>query len=140
MLKQIITTALIAGAIAAPAIAAPLTVTLEGVEDRGVPLYVGVQTEEQFMQWDGIAGEKIEDPDAGTVTVSFDLPEGEYSVSVWHDLNNNSEFDMKESGWPDEGYAMSNQSALRGPPTFDVVKVSVDADGAAITETLNYPQ
>lgn len=140
MFKQIITTALIAGAVAAPAIAAPLTVTLEGVEDRGVPLYVGVQTEEQFMKWDGIAGKKIEAPSAGTVTVSFDLPEGEYSVSVWHDLNNNGKFDMTESGWPDEGYAMSNQSALRGPPTFDVVKVAVNANGAAITETLNYPQ
>ncbi|MCZ4298519.1 DUF2141 domain-containing protein [Henriciella marina] len=140
MLKRIITTALIAGAVAAPAVAAPLTVTLEGVEDRGVPLYVGVQTEEQFMKWDGIAGEKVEDPEAGTVTVSFDLPEGEYSVSVWHDLNDNGEFDMNENGWPEEGYAMSNQAALRGMPTFDVVKVAVDAEGATITETVNYPQ
>lgn len=140
MKTRFLTLTAAAASLAGTAFAAPLTVTLEGVQDRGVPLYVGIQTEEQFMKWDGIAGEKIEEPGAGTLTVSFDVPEGEYSVSVWHDLNNNGVFDMKESGWPDEGYAMSNQSALRGPPTFDVVKVVVTAEGASVTETVQYPQ
>ena len=140
MFKQIITTSLIAGALALPAFAAPLTVTLEGVEDRGAPLYVGVQTEAQFMQWDGIAGEKLESPEPGTVTVTFDLPEGAYSVSVWHDLNDNGEFDMLENQMPNEGWAMSNDSKLRGMPTFDVVKVDVGAEGASITETVKYPE
>jgi len=140
MFKRMSSLAAVSVLLAAPALAAELTVTLTDVQANGAPLYVGVQTEEQFMQWDGIAGEKLENPEAGTHTFTFDLPEGEYSVSVWHDLNSNGEFDMKESGWPDEGYAMSNQSALRGMPTFDVVKVTVDSDGAAITETVNYPQ
>ena len=140
MFKQVITTALLAAAAAAPAFAAPLTVTLDGVEERGAPLYIGVQTKEQFMQWEGIAGRTIDNPEAGTHTVTFDLPEGEYSVSVWHDLNNNGEFDTLENQMPNEGWAMSNDSALRGMPTFDVVKVAVGSEGAEITETVKYPK
>jgi uncharacterized protein (DUF2141 family) len=140
MFKRVFSLAAVSIFAAVPAFAADLTVTLTDVQANGAPLYVGVQTEEQFMQWDGIASDKIEAPEAGTHTFTFDLPEGEYSVSVWHDLNSNGEFDLDQNQMPDEGYAMSNQAALRGMPTFDVVKVSVGPDGAAITERVNYPQ
>lgn len=125
---------------AAPAFAAPLTVTLTGVQDRDAKLYVSVQTEEQFMKWEGVDGEIVEDPEAGTQSFTFDLPEGEYSVSIWHDLNGNGAFDIGENGKPAEGWAVSNGSGLRKQPTFDDVKVSVGAEGAEITETVQYPE
>ncbi|WP_300376271.1 DUF2141 domain-containing protein [Henriciella sp.] len=140
MFNRISILATAAAVLAGPALAAPFTVTLTDVEDRGAPLYVGVQTEEQFMKWEGVASEKLEDPAAGTHTFTFDLPEGEYSVSVWHDLNDNNHFDMAENGMPDEGWGMSNASGLRGQPTFDDVKVAVGPEGTAITETVNYPK
>lgn len=140
MKHRILITGLTALAFAAPALAAPLTVTLNGVEDRGATLYIGVQTEAQFMKNEAVAGEKIDNAAAGTHTVSFDLPEGDYSVSVWHDLNGNGEFDRAESGMPNEGWAMSNGSGLRGEPSFSDVSVSVDGDGARVTETVRYPQ
>ena len=139
MFKTLIAGTAATAALAAPAFAAPLTVTVNGVQDRAAPLYVGVQTEEQFMEWAGVAGEKIEDASAGTHTFTFDLPEGEYSVSIWHDLNSNGKFDMDESGIPAEGWAMNNGSALRGEPVFDEVKVELGAEGAQVVETVWYP-
>ncbi|MGB3626686.1 MAG: DUF2141 domain-containing protein [Henriciella sp.] len=140
MKHRILTAGIAALAIATPAIAAPLTVTVNGVEDRGATLYIGVQTEAQFMKNDGVAGEIMENAAAGTHTVSFDLPEGDYSVSVWHDLNGNGEFDRAENGMPEEGWAMSNGSNLRGEPSFADVSVNVYEDGASVTETVRYPQ
>ncbi len=43
-------------AAAGAAAAAPLTINVEGIEARGGSLYVGVQTEAQFLQNGGIAG------------------------------------------------------------------------------------
>ena len=64
MFKRMSSLAAVSVLLAAPALAAELTVTLTDVQANGAPLYVGVQTEEQFMQWDGIAGEKLENPEA----------------------------------------------------------------------------
>ncbi len=127
-------------ALAVPlASAAPLTFTVEGVEARGGTLYIGVQTEAMFLQDDGIAGEKIKAPVAGSHTVTFDLPEGDYSVSVWHDLDDDEVFDRAESGRPEDGWAMINGASLRGMPTFAAVKIAVPASGANATETMIYP-
>lgn len=132
--------ALILAASATAAHAGTLTFTAENVEARGGTLYVGVQTEDQFMQWDGIAGDKIEAPTAGSHTMSFDLPAGDYSVSVWHDLDNDGEFDRTETGMPLDGWAMINGAKLRSAPTFDAVKISVPETGASASESVIYPR
>ena len=121
------------------AIAAPLTFTVDGVEARGGTLYIGVQTEAEFMKDAGIDGSAIKAPTAGTHSATFDLPEGEYSVSVWHDANDDNIFDMK-NGMPAEGWTMHNAKTLRGMPTFDVVKIRVTEAGANVTETIVYPE
>jgi len=128
-------------AVAAPlAMAAPLTFTVDGVEARGGTLYIGVQTEAEFMKDAGIDGSAIKAPAAGTHSATFDLPVGEYSVSVWHDANDDNVFDMSENGMPAEGWTMHNAKALRGMPTFDLVKISVTETGASVTETIEYPE
>ncbi|MEM1390678.1 MAG: DUF2141 domain-containing protein [Pseudomonadota bacterium] len=118
--------------------AGTLTFTVDGVEDRGGDLYIGVQTEEQFLQNDGIANEVISQPKAGSHTVSFELPTGDYSVSVWHDSNGDGEFGRTEYGVPTEGWAMLNGASLRGMPKFDEVKISLTAEGASVTEAIIY--
>ena len=121
------------------ALAAPLTFTVDGIEARGGTLYIGVQTEEIFMQDDGVEGSKIEAPTESSYTFTYDLPEGEYAVSVWHDLDDDFTFDVDETGMPEEGWAMVNGQALRGPPTFDAVKIALPASGVSATETIAYP-
>jgi uncharacterized protein (DUF2141 family) len=122
------------------AAAAPLTVNVNGIEARGGTLYVGVQTEAQFMKNDGIAGEMVTAPDAGNKTFTFDLPEGRYSISIWHDFNGNNQFDMSEAGPPADGWAMINGEAMRATPTFDNASLTLPATGASATVKVLYPQ
>lgn len=61
-----------------------------------------------------------------TTTVTFnDVPNGEYSFVVMHDLNLNEKLDMGLFG-PTEPYIFSNnKKGSFGPPSFDDTKVSV---------------
>jgi uncharacterized protein (DUF2141 family) len=124
---------------AASAQAAPMTITVDGIEARGGRLYVGVQTEAQFMKDDGVAGQIVDAPAAGSQTFQFDLPEGVYSVSIWHDFNGNGQFDMGERG-PTDGWAMINGETMRGAPAFADASFSLPASGAARSLTVIYPK
>jgi uncharacterized protein (DUF2141 family) len=125
---------------AGTAAAAPLTVTVNGIEARGGSLYVGVQTEAQFMKDDGIAGDIIATPAAGSSQFTYDLPEGAYAVSIWHDFNGNGTFDLAEDGRPQDGWSSINAASLRAAPTFDQVNMTVPAGGAAATLEMIYPE
>lgn len=129
---------LISLAVAAPAYSAPLTVDLDGV--RGAPgkLYVSVQTREQFMRDGGIAGSVVSLPQAGSHRFGYELPAGEYAVSVWHDDNGNGAFDKNEKFIPLDGWAMPNSERLRGEPTFDQVKTVVGNAPAAVRLAMVY--
>ncbi len=135
-LNTILAAALIGGA----AHAAPLTVQVDGIEARGGTLYVGVQTEAQFMKNDGIAGEMVAAPKAGSATFSFDLPEGAYAVSIWHDFNANGKFDMSDAGPPLDGWAMINGEKMRGQPAFTDASLTLPVSGALTTLKVVYPQ
>lgn len=126
--------------LAGAAAAGPLTVTVDGVEARGGKLYIGVQTEAQFMQEDGVAGEIFEAPAAGSLSASFDLPEGRYAVSVWHDINADGVFDVDAQGVPLDGWSSLNAASLTAAPTFDQAAVSVPAGGVSVTLGMVYPQ
>lgn len=125
-------------AIAATASAADLTITLEGVEARGGTLYVSLQSEGQFMKEEAIAGQQTPVPEAGNLTYTLSVPAGKYALVVWHDDNDNGEFDRQEDGQPLDGWAMSRSAELRGFPAFADVSVDVPESGAAITEPMIY--
>ena len=131
-------TAVAAAFAGAPAFAAPLTVDLEGVRASSGRLYVSVQTREQFMKDKGVAGSIMSAPQAGSHRFAYDLPAGEYAVSVWHDDNGNGRFDKGENHVPLDGWAMTNSAALRGEPTFDQVKTLVGAGPAGLRLAMTY--
>jgi uncharacterized protein (DUF2141 family) len=119
--------------------AGDLEVTITGVEARGGVLLIGVQTEGQFMQPAGV-GEMITVTEAGSVSVTFpNLPPGEYALSVLHDENGDYQMALGPDGMPQEGWAMSNGEALRGPPTFADVRFTIPAEGLQVTEAMQYP-
>lgn len=126
--------ALFAGAAAA----GELTVHIDGVEARGGTLYVSIQTEAQFMQSEGVDGRMVAEPEAGAHSFTFDLPEGRYSISVWHDDNANAQFDRREDGFPLDGWAMINAAQFEGAPTFAEASVAVGPDGASVRERIIY--
>jgi uncharacterized protein (DUF2141 family) len=124
--------------IAAPAQAANLTVDLDGVRAAGGTLYVTVQTREEFMQQRGTAGTVLSRPQAGAHRFGYEIPAGDYAISVWHDDNGNGRFDKDESFMPLDGWAMTNSAALRGEPTFDQVRTPVGSAPASVRLTMTY--
>ncbi|KAA5801562.1 DUF2141 domain-containing protein [Alkalicaulis satelles] len=120
----------------ASAYAAPLTVTLDGVRWEG-PLYISVQSEDQFMQEEAAASTMVQTPHPGAHNFTFDVPPGAYAVSVWHD-DGNGVFDRDAYGRPLDGWAMSGEIG-QGAPSFEDVAISVGPDGASVTLQMVYP-
>lgn len=119
------------------ALAGPLTVTVDSIEARGGTLYVSVQTETEFMQPTATEGSMVAGPEAGTATFTYDLPAGDYAVTVWHDDNGNGAFDRGDDGWPLDGWAMST-GPMTGPPSFSDAAVTVDDDGESVLMSMTY--
>jgi uncharacterized protein (DUF2141 family) len=118
--------------------AAPVTVELDGVRDGGGPLYVSVQTREQFMQDAGTDGTIVQAPRAGAHRFTYDLPAGQYVVSVWHDDNGNGAFDKDSRHMPLDGWALTNSAALRGEPSFDQVKFATGGQPMTLRLSMTY--
>lgn len=55
------------------------------------------------------------------------LPLKEYAVVIYHDENNNGEFDINAIGYPQESYGFSNNVRPRlAQPAFEKVKFSLE--------------
>ena len=66
------------------------------------------------------------DAKSPSVTVRFDLDEGEYAIRVYHDVDSNGELNFNRMRMPNEPYAFSNNVKPRfGPPGWKRTKFSV---------------
>ena len=91
------------------------------------------------MQEDAVTGEMLANPQDDTVTVTFDdVPDGQYALMVWHDIDGDGEFSMGPMG-PTDGWAMIGASDLRGMPTFAAQSFTLDGS-ASVTERVLYPR
>jgi uncharacterized protein (DUF2141 family) len=122
---------------AAPA--GTLTVHLKDVQAGGGPLYVSVQKREDFKQDRGTTGGIYKDVSAGDVSYTYtDVPLGEYSVMIWHDIDNDGVFTMDEKNYmPLDGWGASG-SQLHGDPAFDDVKINVTSSGKTVDIQMFY--
>lgn len=132
------TLALAAATFTLSASAAEVTITLTGVQARNGPLYVALQSEDQFMQEAATAATQTDVPAKGSLTYKLDVPAGNYALVVWHDDNGNGVFDRAENGIPLDGWAMSRSAELQGYPSFEMVSLEVPETGAAISENMTY--
>ena len=125
---------------AGSALAGDVTVTLTGVQARGGALLVGLQTPAQFLKHEGVYGERISNPAAGTRTFTLhDVAPGDYSITALHDEDDNKDMTMR-GGRPAEGWGMLHGETLRATPTFDQVKFTVPASGdVALNVAMDYP-
>jgi uncharacterized protein (DUF2141 family) len=74
-------------------------------------------------------------PTGNSVQMVFkNLPVGDYSVAIYHDLNANDVFDRNWIGYPKEPFAVSNN--LRPYkllyPSFDAAKVTLSEKGSNV--------
>jgi len=127
----------IALALAAPAAhAQQLQVTLNGLQhDRG-QVAVAVYSDAKSFRKDNQAfTARKAKAEAGTVTVTFDdVPPGRYAVLAYHDENDNGRLDLRFGMFPTEGYGLSNNPKVMGPPSFEDSAFAVTAEDPAQIE------
>lgn len=118
-----------------------LQITLAGVEhDRGnvrIGLYADPKT---FRKEAKSFATKQAPAAAGNLTLVLrDIPPGRYAIMAYHDENANGELDRRFGMFPAEGYGLSNNPKVIGPPAFEDSAFDVSAGAAtAITIDMRY--
>ena len=117
----------------------PVQVNLSGVQIAEGPIYISVQKREQYMGMKG-HGAILKTVTPGNMTATINVSEpGDYSISVWHDMDDDTVFDMDESYKPAEGWGASGSVPTDRMPTFDDVKIQVESFGTQVSIPLIYP-
>ena len=129
-LRVALTLAAIMASGAAFAEGQPMTVSLNGIEhDRGqlrVALFSDPKT---FRKADQAFASASAPAKAGTITLVFEeVPAGRYAIMAYHDENDNGELDRRFGMFPTEGYGLSNNPEIMGPPAFEDSQFEVTND------------
>ncbi len=97
------------------------------VEAKG-EIYVAMYNDEtNFMTSKMYQGKivKVEINEA-LVVVFKDLPEGEYAISAFHDVNGNKIMDFDANGMPKEAWASSGNTSKFEVPSWNSTKIKLD--------------
>lgn len=123
------------------AYAQELHVTLNGVQhDNGQVAVAVYANPKAFRKDDQAFAKQKAKAEKGAVTLVFnDLPPGRYAVLAYHDENDNGEMDRRFGMIPTEGYGLSNNPKVMGPPSFEDSAFDVTADEPArVTLEMRY--
>ena len=84
-------------------------------------------SEETFFDADQIFRQAEIEVDSMSIAYVFDdMPIGEYAVTLYHDEDNDGEFDMLMGFIPKEDYACSNgATGMFGPPKWEKAQFEV---------------
>ncbi|HWU34696.1 MAG TPA: DUF2141 domain-containing protein [Methylovorus sp.] len=99
----------------------PLTLKVEGVKnDKGnirAALYADAKTFRKEAEAVAVVQQAAS---AGEVILRWnDLKPGRYAVVVYHDEDANGELNRRFGMFPTEGYGLSNNPKVSGPPPFE---------------------
>ncbi|WP_321478973.1 DUF2141 domain-containing protein [uncultured Bacteroides sp.] len=97
-------------------------IVVDGMEELKGSLIIAVyNSDTTFLKKPAFVAKRAIHSD--TEKVKIDLPEGEYAVSLFQDVNDNGKLDRKEFGIPIEKYGFSNNAKGKmGSPTFEEAK------------------
>jgi uncharacterized protein (DUF2141 family) len=75
----------------------------------------------------------------GEMRASFDdLPAGRYAVMAYHDENANGKLDLRLGMFPLEGYGLSNNPKVIGPPSFEDSAFSIERAAQRVVIEMRY--
>ncbi len=117
-----------------------LDVALSGVQhDRG-QLRVGLYADTKTFRKEAQAKEiKTAPAKPGEAVVHFDdLPPGRYAIMAYHDEDGNGELNRRFGMFPTEGYGLSNNPKVSGPPAFEDSAFEVPAPDNRVQIELKY--
>ena len=133
LLKILSLTGLLLGALtnnALPKDTSTLNLRIQNIEKATGNIMVAVfEGEDNFLKDDKAVASKIALVEKmGTLEISFpNLPHGEYSVAVYHDVNGNQELDTNFFGVPTEPYGFSNNARSKwGAPKYNVARFQLN--------------
>lgn len=131
---------LLASSTSAWAQTATLTITLAGVRSASGNLRVSVYREQDAFRKEAQAFRlQVVPASAGEVVLGFEaLPPGRYAVMAYHDENANDKLDLRLGMIPIEGYGLSNNPRVFGPPAFADSAFELPAAGTGISLKLSY--
>lgn len=111
------------------AMAGNIEVTVNNLQANKGKLYASLCTSDSFMKG-RCYFEIVRSVTADTHVLTFShVEEGEYAVSLFYDVNSNEKLDTNMFGIPKEPTGVSNNvPATNGPPSFEAVKFTVDAN------------
>ncbi|MFC3607626.1 DUF2141 domain-containing protein [Stutzerimonas tarimensis] len=112
--------ALLALFAASGCLAQTLQVELHEVQhDRGT-LRIAVYADPQgFLKPDQAFATRELAAEPGTVMVEFEVGPGRYAVLAYHDEDDNGQLNRRLGMFPAEGYGLSNNPRVMGPPSYE---------------------
>ena len=135
---------LLAGLLGAqPALAdnARMTVQIDGLRDDSGNLRVSLYREPDSFRKEDRAFKLLSQParKGKTSLVFDDIPPGRYALMAYHDANDDNKLNLRFGMFPQEGYALSNNPQVVGPPRFNDSAFDFPAaDGAPINLQITY--
>lgn len=126
--------------IATPAAAGDLTVILDGLSHDKGGIRVGLYNQpDTFRKEDRAFAVKTGPALIGQATVVFaDVPAGRYAIMAYHDEDGDGGLDRFLGMIPTEGYALSNNPEVSGPPAFEECAFTMPAESRAIELQVKY--
>ena len=117
-----------------------LNVTLQNVRDASGTVRAGLYREPATFRKEDKAVEIAQASAApGAITLTFrNLPPGRYAIMAYHDENGDGQLNRRFGMFPTEGYGLSNNPQVSGPPAFEDSAFEVAAPETAITIELRY--
>ncbi len=127
-------------AAALPARAADLAVTITGVRSAEGAVRVDLYADPASFRHEDQAFKVLSIPARpGTVRVVFPgLAPGRYAVIAYHDENGNGRLDRFMGMIPEEGWGLSNDPEVLGPPAFAPSAFDLPTAGRDLSIPLHY--
>lgn len=120
----------VATSLSLPKDTSTLNLSIQNIEKATGNIMVAVfEGEDNFLKDDQAVASKIALVEKiGTIELIFpNLPYGDYSVAVYHDVNGNQKLDTNLFGVPTEPYGFSNNARSKwGAPKYNVARFQLN--------------
>lgn len=119
---------------------ARLVVTIKEIRDATGNLRISLYADPDSFRKEDRALKAVSLPAAkGEARVTFDgLAPGRYALMAYHDENADGKLNLRLGMFPTEGYALSNNPRVMGPPKFADSAFEVSAPETEASLTLAY--
>ena len=112
-----------------------LSVHVKGIKNNQGNIYVELYNDAKAFRKSALAlSIKKIAAQSGTIDLKFDgLATGHYAILAYHDEDGNGSLNKRFGMIPTEGYALSNDPSVIGPPSFEECEFEVLGDNEIST-------